>query len=279
MKKLIIIFSTNTYFMKPFIFLLIAAITFGCKNKSNSEVETTTIDASTTHNNDGNDVAKKGLTIYPIDHASMVLQWDDVTIYVDPVGGKDLYSKYSTPNVILITDIHADHLNSETLDSVAGEGTNIIAPKAVYEKLTEELRSKMEVVANGFTITNSGISIEAIPMYNLRKEALQFHPKGRGNGYVLEKNGKRIYISGDTEDIPEMRNLKDIEIAFVCMNLPYTMPMEKAAEAVLDFKPKSVYPYHFRGEDGFSDVEKFKKIVENENPDIEVILADWYSRK
>lgn len=265
--------------MKPFIFLLIIAVVFGCNNKSNSEGESTILDASTTYINEGKDVSKQGLSINPIDHASMVIQWDDVTIYVDPVGGKDLYTKYSTPNVILITDVHADHLESETLTSVAGEETNIIAPKAVYEKLREELRSKTEVVANGFTISNSGINIEAIPMYNLRKEALQFHPKGRGNGYILEKNGIRIYISGDTEDIPEMRKLKDIQIAFVCMNLPYTMPMEKAAEAVLDFKPKSVYPYHFRGEDGFSDVEKFKKIVENENPDIEVILADWYSKK
>jgi len=263
--------------MKPFIFLIVAAMTFGCNNNSKSENEAPTDEP--TDMNAGKQVFENGLTIHPVDHASMVLQWDDVTIYVDPVGGKDLYSKYPAPNLILITDIHADHLDMATLDEIVGIKTNILIPKAVYEKLTEELISQTEVIGNGFSTTNFGISIEAIPMYNLREEALQFHPKGRGNGYVLEKNGERIYISGDTEDIPEMRNLKDIQIAFVCMNLPYTMPMEKAVEAVLDFKPKVVYPYHYRGEDGFSDVEEFKKRVQDKNPDIEVVLMDWYSQK
>jgi L-ascorbate metabolism protein UlaG (beta-lactamase superfamily) len=95
----------------------------------------------------------------------------------------------------------------------------------------------------------------------------------------LERNGKRIYISGDTEDIPEMRNLKNIDIAFVCMNLPYTMTVEKAAEAVLAFKPKTVYPYHYRGENGFSDVAKFKSLVEADNPNIKVTQLDWYPKK
>jgi len=102
-------------------------------------------------------------------------------------------------------------------------------------------------------------------MYNLREEALKFHTKGRGNGYVLSINNERIYISGDTEDIPEMRNLKNIDKAFVCMNLPYTMTIESAASAVLDFKPKNVYPYHYRGTDGMSDVDKFKTLVNREN--------------
>ena len=100
-------------------------------------------------------------------------------------------------------------------------------------------------------------------MYNLREEAKKFHEKGRGNGYVIEKNDKRVYISGDTEDIPEMRSLQNIDIAFVCMNLPYTMTVENAASAVLDFKPNKVYPYHYRGTEGLSDVSKFKSLVKN----------------
>ena len=113
-------------------------------------------------------------------------------------------------------------------------------------------------------------------MYNLREEAKQFHTKGRGNGYVLEKDGMRVYFSGDTEDIPEMRNLENIDKAYVCMNLPYTMTVESAADGVIAFKPKEVYPYHFRGQDGLSDVEKFKGIVDSANVGTEVMLLDWY---
>ena len=113
-------------------------------------------------------------------------------------------------------------------------------------------------------------------MYNLREEALKFHAKGRGNGYVLTINDERIYISGDTEDIPEMRTLKNIDKAFVCMNLPWTMTVESAASAVLEFKPKQVYPYHYRNKEGMSDVNLFKNLVNKEDKSIEVILLDWY---
>lgn len=122
------------------------------------------------------------------------------------------------------------------------------------------------------------VAIEAIPMYNLRKEALKFHEKGRGNGYILTLGGERVYISGDTEDIPEMRNLENIDIAFVCMNLPYTMTVESAASAVLDFKPKKVYPYHYRGTEGLSDVGKFKTLVNEGDSSIDVIQLDWYPK-
>lgn len=122
------------------------------------------------------------------------------------------------------------------------------------------------------------VAIEAIPMYNLREEALKFHEKGRGNGYILTLGGERVYISGDTEDIPEMRNLENIDIAFVCMNLPYTMTVESAASAVLDFKPKKVYPYHYRGTEGLSDVGKFKTLVNEGDSSIDVIQLDWYPK-
>ena len=127
---------------------------------------------------------------------------------------------------------------------------------------------------NGDELSMMGIGIEAIPAYNLTPERLNFHPKGRDNGYVLTFGDKRIYISGDTEGTPEMRALKNIDVAFVCMNLPYTMTPEAAADAVLAFKPKIVYPYHSRG----SDVDKFASMVKAGDAGIDVRLRDCTPR-
>ncbi len=259
--------------------LVIILMISSCKNKIEDVEPTMTANTTLTEIDGGEAATEKGFTINPVEHASMVLNWDGTIIYVDPVGGSEMFSKYTEPSMILITDIHGDHLDIPTLEGILGEKTSIIAPQSVFEKLPELLQKKTEVIKNGGSTSDYEIKIEAIPMYNLRPEALKFHEKGRGNGYVLEKNGKRVYISGDTEDIPEMRNLKNIDIAFVCMNLPYTMTVEKAAEAVLAFKPKTVYPYHYRGENGLSDVAKFKFLVEAGNPDIKVTQLDWYPNK
>ena len=118
-----------------------------------------------------------------------------------------------------------------------------------------------------------------IPAYNLRDEAKDFHSTGRGNGYVITMGDERIYISGDTEDIPEMRALTNIDMAFVCMNLPWTMSVESAASAVLDFKPKVVIPDHYRSTNGLSDVGKFKALVIENNPNIDVRLLNWYPNR
>jgi len=175
--------------------------------------------------------------------------------------------------------IHGDHYNINTLKDLDLNGTLIIAPQAVIDKFPEDFEPKYKVLNNTKNTMFKDIKVEAIPMYNLREEALKFHAKGRGNGYVITLGNERIYISGDTEDIPEMRQLKDIDKAFVCMNLPYTMTVDSAASAVLDFKPKEVYPYHYRGTQGLSDVTKFKNIVNNKNPDIQVIQLDWYKNR
>lgn len=114
-------------------------------------------------------------------------------------------------------------------------------------------------------------------MYNLPESPDSRHTKGRGNGYILQLGGKKVYISGDTEDIPEMRALEGIDVAFVCMNLPYTMDINQAASAVLEFKPKIVYPFHFRGQGGLSDVEGFKKLVNDGDASIDVRLREWYA--
>ena len=113
--------------------------------------------------------------------------------------------------------------------------------------------------------------------YYLPEDAESKHTKGRGNGYVLTLGGKMVYFSGDTEDIPEMRKLKNIDVAFVCMNLPFTMDINQAASAVLEFKPKIVYPYHYRGQEGLNDVEGFKKLVHEKNSSIDVRLRNWYN--
>jgi len=266
--------------MKNLLPILFLAIAFtGCKNTSKKTETETIIDTPLEEVDGGEALKAKDFTINPVEHATMVLNWDGTIIYVDPVGGIEMFSKYTEPDMVLVTDIHGDHMDIPTLEAISIDKTVLFAPKAVFDKMPESLQNKTQVINNGDLINDFEMTIEAIPMYNLRPEALKFHEKGRGNGYVLERNGKRVYISGDTEDIPEMRNLTNIDIAFVCMNLPYTMTVEKAAEAVLAFKPKTVYPYHFRGKDGMSDVEKFKSLVETGNPDIKVTQLDWYPKK
>ena len=145
--------------------------------------------------------------------------------------------------------------------------------------MPEKLKSKTVVINNGQTISKLDMSITALPMYNLPEAADAKHTKGRGNGYILKMGGKSIYLSGDTAGIPEMRSLKNIDVAFVCMNLPYTMDVPEAASAVLDFKPKIVYPYHYRGANGLSDIEAFKKTVNTANASIDVRLRNWYPKK
>jgi len=214
--------------------------------------------------------------IIPIEHATAVLEWKNITIYVDPVGGMEAFEGYLQPDLILITDIHGDHFSLETLQALNTEKAKIIVPQTAADKIPDEFTPQIDVLNNGDTKERYGIKIEAIPMYNIRAEAKDFHIKGRGNGYVLNMGDQRIYFSGDTEDIPEMRALQNIDIAFICMNLPYTMTVERAADAVLDFKPKQVYPYHYRGRPDVSDIAKFKELVNKGNSDIEVIQLDWY---
>ncbi len=216
------------------------------------------------------------LSIQPIYHGAMVLTWNGVTIYVDPYHGTEAYKGLADPDIILITDIHPDHLDMQTLGKINVAKASIVAPKAVYDQLPDELKKITAALANDKMTNLRGIGITAVPMYNLPEGPQTMHTKGRGNGYLLKTGDKTVYISGDTEDIPEMRNLKNIDLAFVCMNMPYTMEPSQAAEAVLEFKPKVVYPYHYRGQNGLSDVEDFKKRVEAGKAGIEVRLTNWY---
>jgi L-ascorbate metabolism protein UlaG (beta-lactamase superfamily) len=204
--------------------------------------------------------------ITPIQHASFLIEASGKVIYVDPAQGS--YDGRPKADLILITDIHGDHMVPKIVAGLTRPGTVILAPEAVAKTITEA-----RVIRNGETQEVAGWKIEAIPMYNLTRgpsPGKLFHDKGRGNGYVLSYGGKRIYISGDTEGVPEMRALKNIDVAFICMNLPYTMTPEEAADAVRAFHPRVVYPYHSRG----SDVKGFEKALEGSG--IEVRLRNWY---
>ncbi|PZD79374.1 MBL fold metallo-hydrolase [Mesonia sp. K7] len=266
--------------MKHFYLLLMVLIFMGCKNnnqqKNEQQISEPVQEKTTTDEEANNTSTESSVKIHPINHASFVLELDENVIYVDPVQPESAYRNYKKPTIVLVTDIHKDHFSVETLLQLSQNELKIIMPKAVYMQLPEELKPKAQILNNDEEIMLGDINYRAIPMYNLREEALQYHPKGRGNGYLLSWKNEKIYISGDTEDIIEMRNLTNITRAFICMNLPYTMPVEKAADAVLDFQPKKVYPYHFRGTNGLSDVAKFKNIVTTNNNNIEVIKLSWY---
>jgi len=211
------------------------------------------------------------IKIYPINHATLALVWNGKTVYVDPVGGAKAFQGLPAPDLIVISHIHGDHFSPPTLTAVAGDKSKLIGPPTVVTQIPTNLVARATAMTNGQTLEFQGIGVEAVPAYNITPARLNNHPKGRDNGYVLTLGGKRIYISGDTEDVPEMLALKNIDVAFICMNGP-TMDPEHAAAAVKAFKPKIVYPYHYRG----SDLQKFKALVADE-PTVEVRLRDWYA--
>ena len=265
--------KSYTLFLCVFSLLL-----FSCKETKKEETTANTDSEEMVATNESTKKPASDIKIIPIQHATTVLEYKEKTIYIDPTGGSNAFENQKDPDIVLITDIHGDHMNIETLNSLDLSKSKIVVPQAVAEKLPANYTDKLVIINNGEIKDINEISIEAIPMYNLREEALKFHNKGRGNGYVITLGKERLYFSGDTEDIPEMRALKNIDKAFVCMNLPYTMTVESAADAVLEFKPKQIYPYHYRGTEGFSDVVKFKNIVNNGNNKIEVVQLNWYSK-
>ncbi len=215
------------------------------------------------------------ITIHPIDHASFVIDAPDRVIYVDPIGGAEQYSGLPPARTILITHEHGDHYDPDTIRGLMGEGTTLVTNQELFDFLPDDLKARATGMANNTLAQYSEVVIYAIPAYNTTAGRENFHPKGRDNGYVLDFDGFRIYVSGDTEDIPEMRALENIDLAFVCMNLPFTMDAEAAASAVAEFAPKYVYPYHYRGRDnGTQDPQEFADML----PDgIETKFGDWYA--
>lgn len=210
--------------------------------------------------------------IHPIDHASMVIETPGGVVYVDPVGGAEIYAGLPDPVLILITHQHGDHFDLPTLEALPA--VRMITNGAVHDMLPDAMKERATAMANGDAAEAIGMQIEAVPAYNLTEDRLQYHPQGRDNGYVLTIGGSRFYIAGDTEPTPEMAALTDINVAFLPMNLPYTMTVQQAAEAVAAFSPRVVFPYHHRG----SDMDEFIRLVTEQASGVEVILADWYPR-
>ena len=186
----------------------------------------------------------KEVVITAIKHASLRIQYDGLEIQIDPVAeyapATD-YSKFPKADIILVTHEHFDHFDRDAIEALKKDGTQVIANPSVQKMLGSGM-----ALANGEShVLAKGISLDAVPAYNTTPGHTQFHPKGRDNGYVLTMDGLRIYIAGDTEDIPEMANLKDIDVAFLPCNQPYTMTPQQVAKAAKTIKPKVLFPYHY----------------------------------
>jgi L-ascorbate metabolism protein UlaG (beta-lactamase superfamily) len=211
------------------------------------------------------------ITITPIQHASVQVEYGGKVIQVDPAQGD--FTKAKPGDLVLVTDIHGDHLNADLIAKVRKPGAPVVMPAAVQKQAGDKIPGPVEVLANGQTKTVAGVPIESVPMYNLQRGPAAgqlFHDKGRGNGYIVTLGGKRVYFAGDTECTPEMKALKNIDVAFIPMNLPYTMPPSEAAECVKAFKPKIAIPYHYQGQ----KPEEFETALKGSG--VEVRLLKWY---
>ncbi|UCC75001.1 MAG: MBL fold metallo-hydrolase [Gemmatimonadota bacterium] len=196
------------------------------------------------------------LTITFVGHGTLMFRFDGKVIHVDPVGREADYSTMPDADLVLVTHEHGDHLDPDAIAAIRTEETVVI-----YSRSCEGRVDGAIVMENGETRTEHGIGIEAIPAYNLvhmRPTGQPYHPKGNGNGYVITFGDKRVFVAGDTENAPEMMALEDIDIAFLPMNLPYTMTPEMVAEAARAFRPKILYPYHF----GRTDPDELVKLLE-----------------
>jgi L-ascorbate metabolism protein UlaG (beta-lactamase superfamily) len=198
------------------------------------------------------------LVITCIGHATLMISFGGKIIHIDPVTQMADYSKLPKADLILITHEHPDHLDLKAIEMIKTGKTSIVATENVTKQLTGSI-----ILKNGDKKTIMGLKIEAVPAYNLvnmRSPGVPYHAKGIGNGYIITFSDKRLYIAGDTENIPEMKNLRNIDIAFLPMNLPYTMTPEMVADAVRAFRPKIIYPYHY----GKTDVSKLIDLLKNE---------------
>jgi L-ascorbate metabolism protein UlaG (beta-lactamase superfamily) len=204
------------------------------------------------------------LRITFIGHGSLMLDWNGWIIHVDPVGQYADYRALPKADLVLITHEHSDHLDSNAVAQISKQGTVIVANAASARQI-----KGAQALGNGGQTKMHGLAIEAVPAYNTTPGRTQYHPKGRDNGYVLAFPGLRVYIAGDTENIPEMSSLSNIDVAFLPMNQPYTMTPQQAAAAALSFRPKILYPYHY----GDTDPQKLAAALKD-SPGIEVRVRD-----
>lgn len=207
--------------------------------------------------------AQGDLAITFLGHATLMVTFGGKTVHVDPVSAEADYTRLPAADLILISHDHHDHLDLEAVKLIRKPGTKIVGNPDAGRQIPEAI-----VLKNGESQTVDGFKIEAVPAYNIRHEmspGVPFHPRGIGNGYVVTFGDKRVYFAGDTENVPEMKQLLDIDIAFLPMNLPYTMTPEMTADAALMFRPKILYPYHY----GETDTARLSALLKDEK-DIEI---------
>ena len=208
----------------------------------------------------------KTVTFYALTHASIRIQYDGMEIEVDPVtklGNKVIdYASMPKADYIFVTHEHGDHFDKEAIKVLTGESTQLVMNKRCEEMYDDDCA----VLNNDQSATFGVIKVEAVPAYNTTEGRTQFHPKGRDNGYILTIDGLRIYIAGDTEDIPEMSAIKDIDIAFLPCNQPYTMTPDQLVRAAKIIKPKVLFPYHY----GQTDVSGIPEMLKDEGIDVRI---------
>jgi len=203
------------------------------------------------------------LEITFIGHGTLMLTFNEKILHIDPWSQFTDYAHMPKADIILITHEHHDHLDPKAIEDVRTENTTVILTSIC----TNQIKGGI-VMKNGDEKTIDGIRIEAVPAYNIehmRSPGAPYHPKGDGNGYIITFGNKRVYIAGDTENTPELKTIKNIDVAFLPMNLPYTMTPEMVTDACKDLKPKIIYPYHF----GQTDTSQLEELLKDE-PEIEV---------
>lgn len=204
------------------------------------------------------------LTFTHVGHGSLYFNFGGKVVHIDPYGKLANYGDFPDADIILITHEHRDHLDLDTVEKLRKDGTVIICNRGAKVQLPDAL-----VMLNGDSKTVSGINIEAVPAYNLvhmRSEGVPYHPKGQGNGYILTFGDKRIYVAGDTENVPEMKEFGEIDIAFLPMNLPYTMTPEMTASAARMIMPRILYPYHY----GSTNTEELTDLLKGSGIEVRV---------
>ncbi len=203
------------------------------------------------------------LKITFVGHGTLMFTFGRKVIHVDPVSREADYAQMPKADVILVTHEHGDHLDAGAIAKVRKDGTEIILPESCAPAVPGAT-----VMKNGDVRTVGGLKTEAVPAYNIvhkRDSGQPFHPRGVGNGYIIAFGGTRVYVAADTENTPEMKALKDIDVAFLPMNLPYTMTPEMVADAAKAFRPRILYPYHY----GQTDTSELVRLLADRD-DIEV---------
>lgn len=249
----------------------------GCKTQKTAEPANANMGRQSAAKEVVKDVAKgevdeftttKGTKLYVhcIKHGSLSINIKDKWIYIDPVTDKVQpvtdYTTMPKADYILVTHEHADHLDAKAIEQLTKKGTTLI----LNPRSSEQLGGKGEVMKNGDNKKMGEWSLDAVPAYNTSADKKQFHPQGRDNGYVLTIEGLRIYIAGDTEPIPEMKDIKDIDVAFLPCNLPFTMTPDQLKEAAKTIHPKVLFPYHY----GQTDIQQVVRLLDGSGIDVRI---------